>query len=315
MRIDDNEGSDLVRQRHAPEDLDFDVGVMAAQIPRQQHEDTRVLHAGAQQAECCAAALRRAESVDRQPQRFPQRGDDGRDSIAERHRADEREGLGVLVQKGRLQQLLASQESARQSIEQGLLSARPTDRHRAEVRSPLALRRGALQIEGYERSPVLCRHLRQHGPRGRGLALLKSLETSDGRDPASGSQPELLNGLPRAETRGFPRPSEHFRIDLRQWRLPGRRWPAALSPRRISWRRRITVYGRTSPDAQPATPWVLLGYPLLVEDLPHPVGRDRDVHVRHPQVRQRVHHRVRDGRGRAHRRRLADALRAERVVR
>src|SRR5690349_11220430 len=54
---------------------------------------------------------------------------------------------------------------------------------------------------------------------------------------------------------------------------------------------------------------------LVAQDLPHLRRRDRDVDVADPQVPQRVDDRVRDRRGRADRRRLADALGADRVVR
>src|SRR6476619_362272 len=54
---------------------------------------------------------------------------------------------------------------------------------------------------------------------------------------------------------------------------------------------------------------------LLVEDRPDLLGGDRDVDVPDPEVPERVDDRVRDRRRRADRRRLADALRADRVMR
>ncbi len=70
-----------------------------------------------------------------------------------------------------------------------------------------------------------------------------------------------------------------------------------------------------STDPQPATGAVLLlGDPLFVQDIPHLVGGDRDVEVRHPEMREGVHHGVRDRGGCAHGRGLADPLGAEGVV-
>ena len=57
------------------------------------------------------------------------------------------------------------------------------------------------------------------------------------------------------------------------------------------------------------------GHPLLVEDGPDLLGRDRDVDVADAQVPQRIDHRVGDRRRGADRGRLADALGADRVVR
>src|SRR2546430_17576697 len=44
----------------------------------------------------------------------------------------------------------------------------------------------------------------------------------------------------------------------------------------------------------------LLRHALLLEDLPHLLGRDGDVDVLHPEGREPVHHRIALGRGRAH---------------
>src|SRR5215470_16277779 len=59
----------------------------------------------------------------------------------------------------------------------------------------------------------------------------------------------------------------------------------------------------------------LLRGALLLEDLPHLLGRDGDVDVPDAEVRERVHHRVGDGRRRTHGGRLADSLGAEWMVR
>jgi hypothetical protein len=60
---------------------------------------------------------------------------------------------------------------------------------------------------------------------------------------------------------------------------------------------------------------LLLGYPILPQKLPHFRRSDRNVYMSHPEMPERVHHRIDDGRGRTDGRRLSDALRPERVVR
>src|SRR5712691_1605933 len=58
----------------------------------------------------------------------------------------------------------------------------------------------------------------------------------------------------------------------------------------------------------------LLRSAFLLQDLPHLLGRDGDVHVPDAEVRERVDDRVGDGRRCSDGGRLADALGAERVV-
>ena len=59
----------------------------------------------------------------------------------------------------------------------------------------------------------------------------------------------------------------------------------------------------------------LLRHPLLPQNLPHPIRPDRNLHVRHAQVGQRVHHRVGDRGRRPYRSRLTHALRPQRMMR
>src|SRR2546422_1326745 len=59
----------------------------------------------------------------------------------------------------------------------------------------------------------------------------------------------------------------------------------------------------------------LLRDALLLQDLPHFLGRDRDVEVRHTEMPERVDYGVRNRRRRTHRCRLSHTLRAEGMVR
>src|SRR6266850_5652848 len=76
---------------------------------------------------------------------------------------------------------------------------------------------------------------------------------------------------------------------------------------------KIRLIPGTDPFAWPEE--TLLRHSLAPQDRPHLFRRDRDVQVRHAQMPQRIDYGVGDRRRRAHRRRLAHALRTQRMVR
>ena len=135
---------------------------------------------------------------------------------------------------------------------------------------------------------------------------------------ACSEEPRTLDSVGcqiRADRLGIGPPSElaEHRLATLRGVPPRLRRPPQIA--RYDSRRSRTTRACWSGSFRAATTLPLLSHPLLLQNLPHPIRPDRNLHVRHAQVGQRVHHRVCDRRRRPYRSRLTHALGAQRVVR
>ncbi len=108
--VDDDERGDLIGQCHSTEHIHVEIGVVGTEVSRQQHEDACVLRTPTEQAKRCVRASGHPITVQRELERHPHGAGDRFNTIRACCRADERQGLSVLlIEKGGLQQGLARQ--------------------------------------------------------------------------------------------------------------------------------------------------------------------------------------------------------------